>query len=782
MPIDAEPLDVPRFAPAKGSLMSRTQLVRYRAIASALCIIALLSACSDSPAIEATPKPKPRATAGVARPTAAPRPTARPQTGVRPQTNPDQQTWLVMLYFDADDETLEEDMLTDLNEAEIAGSTNRVTIVAQVDRYDGGYSGQGDWTSTKRFLVTKDDNLRKLHSTELADIGELNMADGDTLVDFVSWAAATYPADHHALIMSDHGAGWPGGWNDPSSEVDLANQVPLAASMGDMLFLNELHDALATIQAKTSIGKLDVIGFDACLMSTIEVYTAIAPYADYAVASAEVEPTLGWAYAALLSFLDDHPESDGAALADAIVSSYIQQDELIVDDAARSRYVKSNYDADSMTAAEVIKAETERTTLAAVDLAAVPALNASLNRLVRALALVPQTQIAASRRYALAFESVFDENQPKPAIDLGSFAQLLRKNVNDPAVDAAADDLQAALDRTVIDSAFGRKLKTISGISIHFPNSKLYKDADAGAASYAQVAKTFVDSSLWDDFLAFHYTKRRLPAADIAATPPPANAPATPVAAPVAAPDAAAVAAPDATPIKVAHVTRSAASVTRKKPVTIGTTITGANIAFIYVFVGRADPKSGTMQLLDMDFLLADTTRVVGGVEYPDWSGGGAPIDIEYDWDGTLTAIDSGGAQEIALIQPERYGGANEDASYTIEGSFITAKGKKPRRAMLRFSAGELVDAYGFSGSDGSGAMRAITPKPGDRFTVSETSYALDRNAAAPVTTQGATVVFGADKLTWDMIPAPKGAYLVGFIAEDFDGNWYTAATDVAVR
>ena len=726
---------------------------RFYTLVSALCLVILLSGCIDSPAVASTAKPKATAT------------TARQPTPVRPKNTADQPTWLVMLYEDADDEILEEDMLTDLNEAELAGSSDQVTIVAQMDRYDGGFDGEGDWTSTKRFLIEQDDNLRKIHSQELDDLGELNMADGDTLVDFVTWAVKTYPADHYALIMSDHGAGWPGGWNDPEPESDVSGEVSLAASMGDMLFLMELHDALARITTETKIGKLDVLGFDACLMSTIEVYSAVAPYAHYAVASAEVEPTLGWAYAAFLGYLNDHPESDGAELSKAIVSSYIKQDEMIINDSARSRYVKQNYDEESMTAAEVIKAETERTTLAAVDLAQVPSMVSALDRLVRTLENVPQKSVAEARRYALAFESVFDENQPKPAIDLGNFAQLLRKKVNVAAVNTAVDGLEATIDRAVIAGSFGRKLKATSGISIHFPNSKLYKDDDAGAASYAQIADTFVESSLWDDFLAFHYTKRPLPADDVEQAAPPADSD---------------VESPAAAPITVADVTRSAASATSKKPVTIGTTITGTDVAFVYVFVGRVDATTGNMQLLDMDFLEADTTREVDGVVYPDW-GDGEPIEIEYDWDGTLTAINGSNSTEIALIQPESYGNVDEDSSYTIEGSFITARGKKPRRAMLRFSAGELVNAYGFSGSGASGAMRELTPKRGDRFIVSETTFTLD-GSPEPVMTEGATLIFGEDTMTWEMIKAPKGTYMVGFIAEDFDGNWYTSSTDVTMK
>src|SRR5689334_7313707 len=62
--------------------------------------------------------------------------------------------WLVMLYFDADDQTLEESILGDLNEAESIGSSDEVQIVAQIDRFSGGYDGMGDWTTAKRFYLT----------------------------------------------------------------------------------------------------------------------------------------------------------------------------------------------------------------------------------------------------------------------------------------------------------------------------------------------------------------------------------------------------------------------------------------------------------------------------------------------------------------------------------------------------------------------------------------------------------------------------------------------------
>ena len=90
-------------------------------------------------------------------PIATPWPTAMP-------SNNSGKTWLVMLYQNADDSALERDIMIDLNEAEMIGSTDQVMIVSQMDRFRGGYNGDGDWSSTRRYLVTYDDNLNSIGS------------------------------------------------------------------------------------------------------------------------------------------------------------------------------------------------------------------------------------------------------------------------------------------------------------------------------------------------------------------------------------------------------------------------------------------------------------------------------------------------------------------------------------------------------------------------------------------------------------------------------------------
>lgn len=154
------------------------------------------------------------------------------------------QTWTVMLYQDADDQILERDIYLDLNEAERVGSSNIVSIVAQIDRYRLGFQGDGNWTSARRYYVTQDSDLDRIHSPVVQELGEVDMSSGETLADFVQWAAQNYPADKYVLILSDHGMGWPGGWSDPAPGGSETSRAPIASRLGDNLYLNELDEAL----------------------------------------------------------------------------------------------------------------------------------------------------------------------------------------------------------------------------------------------------------------------------------------------------------------------------------------------------------------------------------------------------------------------------------------------------------------------------------------------------------------------------------------------------------
>ena len=121
--------------------------------------------------------------------------------------------WTFMVYLDGDCD-LEEAGVWDVNEMERVGSTDAVSIVVQFDR-GPEVNGAGDWSTARRFLIAPDRDQQSITSPLLADMGEVDMASPQALHGFVSWAASEFPADHYALVLWNHGAGWrsraPGG-------------------------------------------------------------------------------------------------------------------------------------------------------------------------------------------------------------------------------------------------------------------------------------------------------------------------------------------------------------------------------------------------------------------------------------------------------------------------------------------------------------------------------------------------------------------------------------------
>jgi clostripain len=126
--------------------------------------------------------------------------------------------WTVMVYLDADN-NLESAGIDDINEMEIVGSTTEVNIVVQVDRIpysvlasnNEGYAddiSNSNWTTTRRYYITQDFDPVQINSQLKSDLGELNMGDSQTLIDFTNWATINYPARKYLLVIWNHGGGF----------------------------------------------------------------------------------------------------------------------------------------------------------------------------------------------------------------------------------------------------------------------------------------------------------------------------------------------------------------------------------------------------------------------------------------------------------------------------------------------------------------------------------------------------------------------------------------------
>jgi len=699
-------------------------------------------------------------------PTRTPRPTSPPPAAGEGQT------WTVMLYQDADDKVLEQDIFVDLNEAERVGSSSNLNIVAQIDRYHAGFMGDGDWSGTRRYFVRQDDNLNAIGSDMVMDLAEANMASGDTLVDFATWVIENYPADKYVLILSDHGMGWPGGWSDATA-TGRSGQLPIQRALGDNLYLNELDQALEKARAQSGIDQFEMIGMDACLMGHIEVMSALAPHARYAAFSQETEPALGWAYTAFLNELRNNPNLDGAQLGQAIVDSYIVDDQRIVDESARAELVGRGSPLGSLfgvasvpSAEQVVRQMGQNITLTAVDLQALPELMNSLNELAVALQGANQRNVAQARSYAQSFTNIFGRDVPPAYIDLGNFAEMVARSGTNQVGDAAAR-LQAALKQVVIAEKHGARVAGATGVSIYFPNSQLYASPAAGPESYTGVADRFASESLWDDFLAFHYTGETFDAQRGTVAIPPAGA---------------ALRSPAAGGIQVSAISASATEVAPGQDVRLSVDIEGENLGYVKLLVGYLDQNANSLYVADSDYLASPDTREAGGVYYPDW--GADSFTMAFNWEPIVYAIDDGVTRYPTLFTPETYGASSEQAVYTVEGVYTFADSGDQRNARLYFVNGVLQQVFGFTGEDAASAPREIIPQSGDTFTLLEKWMDLDEqgNVVEIVRQAGETLTFSDRMFTWEVLDAAAGQYVVGFIIEDLDGNSQVAFQPIIVR
>lgn len=709
-------------------------------------------------------------TAPIKRSTSTPRPASGSSAGT------DNQTWTVMLYQDADDKVLEQDIYIDLNEAERVGSGDNLNIVAQVDRYKGGYQADGDWTSTKRFYVTQDFDLNRLGSREIDDIGEVNMADAKTLVDFVTWAVENYPADKYALILSDHGMGWPGGWSDPDPVSRARSETPLASAIGDHLYLMELDQALGEIRQLTGIEKFELIGMDACLMGHLEVFSALEPHARYAVASQETEPSLGWAYTSFLNDLKLNPAMDGGLLGQKIVESYILEDQRIVDDQARAEFLRQGGGMSGLfgmwggpTADQIAAQLQDSITITALDLSQMPGLMDQVNSLAFELKNVDQAIVAKARTYTQSFTSIFGSNVPPSYIDLGNFVQILaRETPRTSGVSQSASNVLRSLQQAVVAEKHGPKKSGATGVSIYFPNSQLYRSPTTGPQSYTAIADRFSELSLWDDYLAFHYTGRGF---DLDSRT-------------VVIPESSAVMrAPGSGAVTISAITSYEGVADPDNPVLLSADIQGENIGYIYLFVGYYDSSANSIYVADMDYLESQETREIEGVYYPVW-GDGEEFTLEFEWEPLMFAISNGRDKPLALLHPRSYGANPELAVYTVDGIYTFADGGESRYARLYFSDGSLRQVFGFTGEDFAGSPREIIPQPGDQFTILERWMDLDSSGQVSqiINQEGGSLSFVDQTFTWEELWAAPGQYIVGYLVEDLDGNLYQAFTQIMVE
>ena len=148
------------------------------------------------------------------------------------------------------------------------------------------------------------DSLEKLEEFDNSD----NMTDPDNLAFFLEYGYDNYKAEHYDLIFWNHGGGPIYGYGNDEYHVF------------DSLTISKMKKALYDSPFNGG-NKLELIGFDACLMGSIEVAYSLSDYADYMVASEEAEPGGGWDYSFFGKINND---LDSLSLSKLIVDNYTE--------------------------------------------------------------------------------------------------------------------------------------------------------------------------------------------------------------------------------------------------------------------------------------------------------------------------------------------------------------------------------------------------------------------------------------------------------------------------
>jgi hypothetical protein len=253
---------------------------------------------------------------------------------------------------------------TDIAELRQAGTTDQVACVVQFDTVT-------EHNQSYRIIINA-----KGEAPTVLNIPETNTGDPNTLRDFIVWGQKTYPANHYAVVIWNHGGGWKeddlwasvrdvapkrpavfrttsmkvsdnivelaagsaragDGGSAPRRVLDEADAGPteqpetageprwIAADDSSKDFLDNRELQRAFQEARSITGHpVDIIGMDACLMAMVEVAYQLRQEASLLVASEEIEPMPGWPYTTVLDSLTERPDQSPEMFAQNIVELY----------------------------------------------------------------------------------------------------------------------------------------------------------------------------------------------------------------------------------------------------------------------------------------------------------------------------------------------------------------------------------------------------------------------------------------------------------------------------
>lgn len=688
--------------------------------------------------------------------------------------------WTYMQYF-AMDNNLEGNLYNDLTELQEVGSTDRVNIVAQVDRIDGYETRFGDWTDTRRFLLqheqqpqlTTDEKIEEILLLVYAQPGE----DREALRQQLRQIHDTDPA-RYASLIADTGL-------DPTNtafidklvesrglgrvfdtepvetlgEVDMGDPAALAdfvawaiqnypaqhyaltiSSHGsgwpgngpdetdeeDMLQLPEITAALQQALDATGVDQIDIIGFDACLMGQLEVYEALAPYTRYVIASEEVIPGNGWEYVTPFSQLAADPGMSAELFGSSIIDAYMAY---YAGPGARTKVDLHLVDTSAIPAVldalDAFAAAADQDMLDKLSTLGVARINAQIFGGEAGDAL---STVGGSAYFA--------------SVDLVSLMELVggQADINPDLMNAAfavSDAAQAA----VVHGAADSYLPDAHGMAIYFPtNARIAELPVLNMNNLIPYPDALPGMGAWSTFLStFHNT------IDTALT-------------------------PDKLKIDITQVLPEGATASIYDPPVAIFDTDGQGIASL-AFTSVLTLDDGTQIMVDYSPLVFESVLPDGRAvrTFPS----GESTSNYFAWN-VETLMMSDGSTQIPSVLFINNPGTPQGV---ISGTYVSQQSGQEVPAAVIFDT-NTMKAVGTFGTNEQGAPFEINVQPGDKFFpnwYTITSDGLTANRADDF------LAYGLEPFTYSYVPAASGSYTLTMIIQDLAGNTSVASADLQI-
>lgn len=394
-----------------------------------------------------------------------------------------------------------------LKQMQNIGSNERLTITAHFDMHRPGQP-----KLTRRFLIGKN-KLIQIGPDYSMDSGEVN-----TLTSFCKWAIESYPADDYILVLWNHGTGIlepiikrainPAQLftiNPTTKLIELNRSISFFDfikeqnalikpelrgicfddTTGNYLTNQKLKEALHIITNDYLKGnKLSLIGFDACLMSMIEVASIVKDYAHIMVSSQEVELGTGWPYAEVLApYLTHSP--DTITFAKHIVTSFDKAYSKITNDFTQSALdlaylplIEQNVDKLSLLLIKGLKNQKNKTVKESIR----------LSRHKNFCTHFDETTYLDYKHLLTNLYSHIHRYELKTPQETTHFRQELTTIIKEGL---------KLINQVVIENAMGKNLQNAGGISIYLPEYQIH-------SSYRK--SEFANNTHWLAFLIQYLT------------------------------------------------------------------------------------------------------------------------------------------------------------------------------------------------------------------------------------------------------------------------------------